>query len=471
MITQNTTLFNISQEKSFRYDFTYLKFNQEYTKNYIPFNELFSIEDSSSNLEHDLNSDFYYCEIGNADKEGDISPVLLNFDNRCLEDENYYKKIEKGDIISVDNDDILISKVRPNLKKFVRITNDKKDIFFTKAFIRIKAKEMPSILYYCLRTIFFDGLMAVTRQGKGYPTINEKDLNTLKFDEDIINKLRAKSDCIKAIIEDVESKVTEQVVKLIPTQKIIDLVFQEEFGFDYGKFEKLKTNRYNTIKQSVFSNNRDLRFSVKYHRPAGKFVLEELAKNTEKRIKHFISEPIALGSSISPSDFDENGEAYYISMATIKTLDIVLDETQLVSKDYYEAKVTKRIQKNDIIMARSGVAIGKTAIVNDDFAGVFADFTMRIRFNRTQYNPQFAYYYLRSKYVQYLIEVHKKGLQNQNIFPIVVQDFPIPDLSLNEQQRIVDKIQNQIKAQDDIKSCVLGLRQKIENAILEAVSA
>ena len=313
--------------------------------------------------------------------------------------------------------------------------------------------------------------MAVTRQGKGYPTINEKDLNTLKFDEDIINKLRAKSDCIKAIIEDVESKVTEQVVKLIPTQKIIDLVFQEEFGFDYGKFEKLKTNRYNTIKQSVFSNNRDLRFSVKYHRPAGKFVLEELAKNTEKRIKHFISEPIALGSSISPSDFDENGEAYYISMATIKTLDIVLDETQLVSKDYYEAKVTKRIQKNDIIMARSGVAIGKTAIVNDDFAGVFADFTMRIRFNRTQYNPQFAYYYLRSKYVQYLIEVHKKGLQNQNIFPIVVQDFPIPDLSLNEQQRIVDKIQNQIKAQDDIKSCVLGLRQKIENAILEAVSA
>ena len=140
MITQNTTLFNISQEKSFRYDFTYLKFNQEHTKNYIPFNELFSIEDSSSNLEHDLNSDFYYCEIGNADKEGDISPVLLNFDNRCLEDENYYKKIEKGDIISVDNDDILISKVRPNLKKFVRITNDKKDIFFTKAFIRIKAK-------------------------------------------------------------------------------------------------------------------------------------------------------------------------------------------------------------------------------------------------------------------------------------------------------------------------------------------
>lgn len=313
--------------------------------------------------------------------------------------------------------------------------------------------------------------MAITRQGKGYPTINEKDLVSLKLNSSVIDKLRSNYPAITVLIKDVEEKILNMRSKTKSSQEIIDSVFQREFGFDYDNFEELKTHRYYTTEKVFFSNNPDLRFSAKFHRPAGDFVMEELTRISDKKIKHFISEPIVLGASISPSDFDESGEAYYVSMATIKTLEVVLDETQLVSSSYFEAKKAKSLQRNDIVVARSGVAIGKTVIVRDEFDGIFADFTMRIRFDEAKYNPQFAYYYLRSKYFQYLIEVYKKGLQNQNIFPIVMQEFPIPDISLPERQRIVDEIQAEIDNQEQIKAEIASLRNQIDEVIIQSVSA
>lgn len=198
--------------------------------------------------------------------------------------------------------------------------------------------------------------------------------------------------------------------------------------------------------------------------------MKQLVGRTNKKIKHFLASPIVLGASISPNDFDEKGTAYYVSMATIKTLEIELDDTQLVSTSYYNAHSGKNLQKGDIILARSGVAIGKVAIVREDFDGIFADFTMRIRLDSQKYNPMFAYYYFRSKYFQYLIEIYKKGLQNQNIFPIVMQEFPILDISLDEQKRIVEEIQAEILKQDDIKKQIVELRSQMDYIVMSAIN-
>jgi type I restriction enzyme S subunit len=271
-------------------------------------------------------------------------------------------------------------------------------------------------------------------------------------------------------IEPIEKEIRRLKATVLSVQGVIDSVFQREFNFDYDTFEELKTHKTYYSRQSVFSNNPDLRFSVKYHRPAGEFVVKQLAVITDKRIKHFLAEPIVLGASISPSDFDENGKAYYVSMATIKTLEIELDDTQLVSPSYYESHKAKSLQRDDIIIARSGVAIGKVAIVRDDFDGIFADFTMRIRFDKSKYNPMFAYYFIRSKYFQYLIEIYKKGLQNQNIFPIVMQEFPIPDILQSKQQCIVDEIQAEISKQDDIKNRIAVLRNQIDDIIMKTIN-
>ena len=68
-----------------------------------------------------------------------------------------------------------------------------------------------------------------------------------------------------------------------------------------------------------------------------------------------------------------------------------------------------------------------------------------------------------------LIETYKKGLQNQNIFPVVIQEFPMIDISLEEQQRIVDEIHSEISKQEKIKSQISGLRSKIDEIVEKTI--
>lgn len=108
-------------------------------------------------------------------------------------------------------------------------------------------------------------------------------------------------------------------------------------------------------------------------------------------------------------------------------------------------------------------------IDDDELQGVFADFTMRIRLK--DYNPEFAYYYFRTTYFQYLIEIYKKGLgNNTNIFPIVVREFPMLNISLAEQQRIVDEIHAEIAKQDEIKKQIESLRGQIDVMIQDVLT-
>ena len=239
---------------------------------------------------------------------------------------------------------------------------------------------------------------------------------------------------------------------------------------DYDRFETLKAVKIFHSNNSDFSNNPDLRFSAKFHRGAGKFVMEQLNIVTDKKIKHYLSEPIVLGASISPDNYSDDGDGFYISMATIKSWSFNSEEANTISDEYAEAKSEKTVRKNDIILARSGEGtIGKVALIdNDDINGVFADFTMRIRLKN--YNPEFAYYFFRTSYFQYLVEVYKKGLgNNTNIFPVVIQEFPLIDISLEEQQRIVDEIHSEIKKQDEINEKIVELRSEIDKIIEKAI--
>ena len=158
-------------------------------------------------------------------------------------------------------------------------------------------------------------------------------------------------------------------------------------------------------------------------------------------------------------------------MATIKGWYFDPAAANNVSKAYSDLKADKTVRKNDIIIARSGEGtIGKAALITEEgIKGIFADFTMRVRLKN--YVPEFAYYYFHTNYFQYLIEVYKKGLgNNTNIFPNVIQEFPMIDIPMTEQQRIVDEINSEITQQDDIKARIAELRAQIDSIIEDAIA-
>ena len=278
-------------------------------------------------------------------------------------------------------------------------------------------------------------------------------------------------DKIFALKKSVESK-----------RSIIDAVFKEYFGYDYDKFESLKTMTYYSS-YSQYGNNIDTRFSAKFHRPAGEFVYQELNSRPNKKIKKLLILPMITGQGIATTDYDENGDYAYVSMADISSWSLNLNDIKYVSNDYAKKKLTKKIKGNktpisteiglnDILLMRSGEGgIGKVAIVEDDAKGIFCDFIIRMRFDENQMNPLFAYYYFCTRYFQYLVEINKKGLgNNTNIFPNQIQEFPIPYISLNEQKLIVDSINAELEKQKVIDKKIMKEREKIEK-ILAAVIA
>jgi len=326
-----------------------------------------------------------------------------------------------------------------------------------------------------MRTLFFKNLIAISRQGKGYPTLNEKDLLSMKFDASIIDLLLKKEQELLQKIEQIESEILQLERTRKPESQLINDIFKQEFSLNLNEYhEKRKIRIFQTSLES-FSANIDLRNSVKFHWPSGQYVYNELKKQSTKKIKDYISEPIVLGKSISPINYDEEGKRYYISMAAIKDWSFNPDSenAKTISEQYYnENKATKSIQKGDIILARSGKGtIGKVALIdNDNHEGIIADFTMRIRLK--SYLPRFAYYYFRTTYFQHLLEVNWKGLGNNlNIFPSQIQELPIPDITIEEQERIVSLIKGEIDLQNQSTEKIIEKQLEVESLIEQSLKS
>lgn len=467
---ENINLQLLSTEQSLRFDYDFINYknNQSDISEFYTFSEIFDFVEKE---EIDLSqlSEIEYVEIGDISKQGDIKPVKINLDTRDEFLESYYKKIDKGDIISAKEGDILISSIRPNLKKIALVQEDSKNYFYTKALIHLRPKIDSMIAYYLLRTVSFEFINCVSRIGKGYPTLKVDDLKTITFDKKEIDLIIKNTDIdyVKKIFLDTDNLIKSQE----PEVDIINEVFIAELNLDTEEFNNVKNIKVFKTPFSEFTENIDLRYSEKFHHPAHKYMLGFLATKTTKRLKDFVSEPIVLGKSISPKQYEEESDCHYMSMATIKSWYFDSSESKCVSEEYENDNLNKKVTLNDIIIARSGEGtIGKVALIdNEDTNAVFADFTMRVRLKN--YNPKFAYYFFRSMFFQHLVEHNKKGLgNNTNIFPSQIGEFPMLDYSLEDQTKIVDKIKTRILDQQKYTKKIEENRSEIENLILDSLT-
>lgn len=462
---QHILFTDLSKEPTLRCDYNYIQVENIVSKEeYYLFDELFEII-SDDNVNTEELGIFQYAEIGDVTSSEDVDPVTLDMDVQNELNANYFKKIKKGDIIRVQKNDILVSKVRPYLKKIILINDSNQQIYYTSSFIHLRPRTCPEILFYLLKGHFINYLNSISRQGKGYPTLSDKDLHYMKFCKKDIDSLLSKEKVILPIILHLENEIAELKKKRIPEFEIINEELGGYFNWDYETFSKQKKiKRFNTYFSSL-SNNYDLRISAKFHRPSAGYVYNEIERNDSLRIKNYLEEPISLGASVSPSDFDDLGDCYYISMATVKNYKVELDDSQLLCDEYVKKPKNskKKVRKGDIIMTRSGAAIGKFAYIENDINAIHADFTMKIRLK--DINRHFAYYYFRSIYFQYLVEINYKGLQNNNIFPNQVQEFPIPNIPFDKQLEIVNKITTRINKQIKYNEKINLLRHQIDEKI------
>lgn len=360
-----------------------------------------------------------------------------------------------------------MAKVRPNLKKYIYIDEKYKDYFYTTAFINLKPRKINKLLYYTLRTIFYNNLMAISRQGKGYPTLKENDLYYLKFDKKVIDGLEKQENEIIAQIEPIEQKIKELRKQIKEPQEVINKVFAREFGFDLDKFEELKKEKFFEVNLSTLSISKDIRSATKFHNSIFDFLL--LSQFKKYRFKDFIKiKKTTLGRQIQPQYFEEESKFYYVGPNSLKSFLFDSNLIAPIKKEFFVKNQHLQVEMNDILLVASGEgSIGKSAIYNDKITCITSQFVMKINFIDKSV-VQYFHFYMQSSFFQLIVEKYKKGMGNMtNIFVSQLVDFPV--LFSEKHKQIVDEIKAELDKQEEIKQQIEQERNKIDEIIEIAI--
>jgi len=459
----------LRKENSLRCDVDFIKFQHDFlVDHFYSFNDLFSFsKDNKLNIE-ELEGDFYYSEIGNVSKEGDVCPVKLNFNERNKENENYYKKIENRDIIRVKENEILLSKVRPNLKKYILINSDNKNFYYTSAFIHLKPKKLNKILYYAFRTIFYEDLIAISRQGKSYPTLKEDDFYYLKFDKSIIDKFMKKEAQVVAQIEPIEQKIKDLKKTIKEPQEIINKIFAREFGLDLEKFKELKEEKFFEVDFGAFGCYHSLRNDVKNHKymPVFNKIISKFDYFELKKI--CLNEPM-YGANEAAKEGKRGIDTRYIRITDIDGLGNLIDDDWKTSENVNEKYLLKDA---DFLFARSGNTVAKSFIYNSQKyeEAIFAGYFIKFALNFDHLNKDFFLFYTKS----FIFDFWKNGIirikGQPNINANEYLELKIPNIPSINQQKIVDEIKSELDKQEEINKQIRQERNKIDEIIKKVIT-
>lgn len=126
---------------------------------------------------------------------------------------------------------------------------------------------------------------------------------------------------------------------------------------------------------------------------------------------------------------------------------------------------------DDILLTIVGVTVGKCGLVTDEIDGhnITENFARLIIKDKTKYFPQYVTYCLQSKICQLQIdEFTGKGSQGK-LALFRVKKIRIPDIELDKQQQVVEKIKSQIGTQKLVDEEIEQKQKEISDLIYQCM--
>jgi len=165
----------------------------------------------------------------------------------------------------------------------------------------------------------------------------------------------------------------------------------------------------------------------------------------------------------------ERGEIRYIRISDITDLgDLKHDDPRFIELDE-ESFMKYKLDKDDILIARSG-SVGRVYLHKDlSQKSVFASYLIRFKLNQNQILPKFFFYYGLSPFYETFIKETLKLVAQPNINAKEYSNLPIPLPPLHEQKRIVaylDKIQQKVQSLQALQETTEEEIKKLKESIL-----
>ncbi len=171
-----------------------------------------------------------------------------------------------------------------------------------------------------------------------------------------------------------------------------------------------------------------------------------------------ICEPIRYGFTSSAKD---NGNSKLVRITDIQNNNVNWNNVPFCDVPKVKLK-DLQLKTNDILIARTGGTVGKSFVVkNISEVAVFASYLIRIRLIDNEL-IDFVKYFLDSPYYWQMISLKQSGTGQPNVNATKLSEILIPIPPLEEQKRIVAKIEKLMPLVDEYAESYNRL-QKIDN--------
>lgn len=366
-----------------------------------------------------------------------------------LDEPEYVKGKEIGSNKQlVQENEILLCKINPRINRVWIVSNSKgkyRQLASTEWIVVSKSQVIyPKYLLFLLKSPYFRKLITSNVSGVGgsltrakpkdvemYP-IAVPPLNEQKRIVDKIERLFAKIDEAKRLIEEVKESVE------LRRAAILDRVFRGELGTN-DPFEA--PNQINE-KEIVPPNEQPYKVPENW-------VWVKL-KSCLKNLQY--------GYTASSSASEEGPK--YLRITDIQNSRVDWEKVPHCKID--EEQLEKyRLNKGDIVIARTGATTGKSFLIDDVPCAVFASYLIRLTTN-DYLDARYLWNYLKSPMYWKQITVVQKGIAQPGANAQIIGGLSLPLPPVREQQRIAEKVDFLLNKLDSEKQLALEIEQKID---------
>lgn len=266
--------------------------------------------------------------------------------------------------------DLVFSRLEPYLGKIV--FNDRSQEWIgTSEWIPLRINSdlaSPLFLKWLLlspQLINVFGTYWKLRSGKRHARMNQWELEHLRI------PLPPRELQLKVVPQliSLESDLVDTYRKIRTKPAVIEEVFRAAFGYNTDEYDANAEVKSFVVSTSELAKSTDIRCGVRFHHPRFIALDKILEALPTVRFRDIVYAPVRLGATVHPdTDYDDEGEAAYVSPAVIKNYDFDFSVATSLDDPFYSKNARQfGLNEDDLVIARSGEGtIGKAALYTGD---------------------------------------------------------------------------------------------------------
>jgi len=362
-----------------------------------------------------------------------------------------WKEVKGGDLpkrakLMAREGDILLSTIRPDNGLVAIVPRELDKCLVSSGLAVLSPKNTPAeMLYFILRSSKVREEFGLLATGSTTPRLSFKQLKEYAFPakpftEGMYDEARG---LYKFWAERIKAQKS--------LQEIVEDTFRQELILEEIR-ECQDTSNHMILKYSDLKEKLHVR---NYLSPP----LSQGARWNvqEKQLGDLINQSI-VGASVPPEEYSEEGNTPYVRIGDLKDDKVNVSTSNLVYIGNKSTEENKRFSllKDDVVVARIGATVGKSALVQKELEGAInSQYLIAVKCSE-EIIPEYLLYFLKTSWGKNQIVARAVGSAQKYIKIQDLRELTLPAPDIVKQRDIIARVREKIKNND-----LTALRQQV----------